>query len=56
MTVYDNPILMLLAFVTLAVAFLAVLKHIKVISVLALVLAGGGIAIGGGLYAIGVVV
>jgi type VI protein secretion system component VasK len=50
MTVYDNPILMLLAFVILAVAFFVMVKHFKVISVLALVVVAGGLAIFGVLY------
>jgi hypothetical protein len=57
MTVYDNPtLLMLLAFVILAVAFSMVFKHFKEISIVALMSIGSGLAIFGALYVGGTVV
>jgi hypothetical protein len=44
-TAYENPLLLLLSFVILAVAFSVVLKHFKVISVLVPVVAAGGLVI-----------
>jgi hypothetical protein len=55
MNVYDNTILMLLAFAILAVAFFVVLKHFKVIAIMAFTVAAGGLAIFGFLYVIGIV-
>jgi hypothetical protein len=56
MTVHDDPILMLLAFATLAVAFFAALRYFKAISIMALVVAVGGLVMFGVMYIGGTVV